>query len=40
MRQIMRQMESRIAAAEQTYLKIGIEMDRVLTDMQRRARTA
>ncbi len=40
MRQIMRTMEAKIAEAEQTFIKIGIEMDRLLTEMQRRARTA
>lgn len=40
MRQLMRQMETKIADAEQTFLRIGIEMDRLLTEMQRRARTA
>ena len=40
MRQILRQIDAKIAEANSSYLKLGIEMDRLLTEMQRRARTA
>jgi hypothetical protein len=40
MRNLMRQLDAKLADAERAYLRLGIEMDRVLTEIQRRQRTA
>jgi len=40
MRQILRQVDAKIAEANGQFLKLGIELDRLLTELQRRARTA
>lgn len=40
MRQLMRQMDVKIQTALREYLKIGIEMDRLLTELSIRARTS
>lgn len=40
MRDLLRQMDAKIDASYNSYIKIGIEMNRLLTEMQTRARTA
>ena len=40
MRQLLRQTDAKIDTAYREYMKIGIEMDRLFTEMSIRARTA
>ena len=40
MRGLLRRLDAKLGEANRAYLDIGIEMDRLLTEMQRRARTA
>lgn len=40
MRALLRQADAKIDASYRQFIKLGIEMDRLLTEMQRRARTA
>lgn len=39
MRQLLRQLDAKLTEANRAYLNIGIEMNRLLTELQRRART-